>query len=76
MKCKYTNEEKQRIIDRYISGGEASAGILADTNISKSTFYSWLKVYREEQVNSKRKPINIRNLHLLENKVAPVRRDY
>ena len=70
MKCKYTDEEKQKIIDRYISGGEASAGILADTGIPKSTFYSWLKAYKEKQVNSKRKPINIRNFHLLENKVV------
>lgn len=70
MRCKYTDEEKQKIIDRYISGGEASAGILADTGIPKSTFYSWLKAYKENQVNSKRKPINIRNFHLLENKVV------
>lgn len=69
MKCKYTDEEKQEIIDRYISGSEASAGILADTGILKSTFYSWLKAYKEKQVNSKRKPINIRNFHLFENKV-------
>lgn len=70
MKQKYSDEEKQKIIGRYISGGESSANILADTGIPKSTFYSWLKVYREKQVNSKRKPINIRNFHLLENKVV------
>ncbi len=70
MKCKYTNEEKQKILDRYISGGEATADILADTGIPKSTFYSWLKAYREEQENSKQRPINIRNFRLLENKVA------
>ena len=43
----YTQEEKQAVIDRVISG-EPSAHILADTGIPKSTFYSWLRIYREE----------------------------
>lgn len=58
------------IIARYISGKESSASILADTGVPKSTFYNWLNLYREEQKNSKRKTVNIRNFHLLENKVA------
>ena len=44
----YTQEEKQAVIKRVISG-EPSAHILADTGISKSTFYGWLRTYREEQ---------------------------
>lgn len=44
----YTKEEKQAVIDRVISG-EPSAHILADTGIPKSTFYSWLRIYQEEQ---------------------------
>ncbi len=44
----YTQEEKQAVIDRVISG-EPSAHILADTGIPKSTFYSWLRIYQEEQ---------------------------
>ena len=70
MKYKYTNDEKQKILDRYISGGETSVGILADTGIPKSKFYSWLKTYQEKQENSKQRPINIRNFRLLESKVA------
>lgn len=70
MKQRYGDEEKQKIIDRYISDSESYNSIFADTGIPKSTFYSWLKVYREEQANGKRKPVNIRNFHLLENKVA------
>ena len=65
----YTKEEKQAIIDRFMSG-EPSANILADTGIPKSTFYGWLRAYREEQEADKRKTVNIRNFHLLENKVA------
>ena len=44
----YTQEEKQAVIDRVISG-ELSTHILADTGIPKSTFYGWLRAYREEQ---------------------------
>ena len=65
----YTNEEKQAAIDRYISG-EPAASILVDTGIPRSTFYGWLRTYREEQIESKRKTVNIRNFYLLENKVA------
>lgn len=50
--------------------GESSANILAETGIPKSTFYGWLRVYHEEQEADKRKTVNIRNFHLLENKVA------
>lgn len=57
MKRKYSNEEKQKIIDRYISGEESSANILADTEIPKSTFYNWLKQHKLEQERIKRKPI-------------------
>lgn len=70
MNRKYSNNEKQIILNRYLSDGESSATILADTGIPKSTFYSWLKAYKKEQENCNRKLINIRNFHLLENKVA------
>ena len=55
----YTQEEKQAVIARFISG-EPSTSILADTSIPKSTFYSWLRIYREDQELSKRKTVNIR----------------
>ena len=65
----YTQEEKQAVIDRVISG-EPSARILADTGIPKSTFYSWLRIYQEEKNAANRRSVDIRNFHLLENKVA------
>lgn len=65
----YTSEQKQSVIDRFISG-EPSANILADTGIPKSTFYSRLPAYRQEQDAAKRKAVNIRNFNLFENKVA------
>ncbi len=65
----YTQEEKQAVIDRVISS-EQSARILADTDMRKSTFYSWLRIYQEEQNVANRRRVDIRNFHLLENKVA------
>ena len=69
----YTKEEKQTVIDRFMFG-EPSANILDETSIPKSTFYGWLRAYREEQEADKRKAVNIRNYHLLENKVARLER--
>ena len=69
MRKTYTQEQKQSIIDRFISG-ESSARILSDTRIPKSTFYGWLRAYNEEQNIAMRKTVNIRNFNLLENKVA------
>lgn len=69
MKRTYTQEEKQSVIGRFISR-EPSANILADTGITKSTFYGWLRACREKQDAARQKNVNIRNFHLLENKVV------
>lgn len=69
MKNTYTSEQKQTIIERYISGGETYSQISADTGIAKSTFYSWLKKYNVEKETTKKKTVNYRNFMLLENKV-------
>ncbi len=69
MKKTYTKEQKQSIINRFISG-EPAARILSDAGIPKSTFYGWLRAYNEEQSAAKRKTVNIRNYSLLESKVA------
>ena len=69
MKNTYTSEQKQIIIERYISGGETYSQINADIGIAKSTFYSWLKQYNIEKETAKKKAVNYRNFMLLENKV-------
>lgn len=69
MKNTYTSEQKQTIIERYISGGETYSQISADTGIAKSTFYSWLKKYNVEKETTKKKTVNYSNFMLLENKV-------
>lgn len=65
----YTKEERQETIDRFISG-ESAVDILADTGIPKSTFYNWLHIYQEEKKTLNKRTVNIRNFHLLENKVV------
>lgn len=65
----YTPEEKQEAIDRFISG-ESAVAILAEICIPKSTFYNWVRIYQEEQAELNKKTVDIRNFHLLENKVA------
>lgn len=69
MKSKFTNEEKQAILDRYISKSESPASIIKSVGISKSTFYKWLSDYRAEQAEAKRKGLTLRNFNLLEAKV-------
>lgn len=65
----YTKEEQQGAIDRFISG-ESAADILTDTGIPKSTFYNWVHIYQEEKKTLNKRTVNIRNFHLLENKVV------
>ena len=42
MKSKFTHEEKQAILDRYISKSESPTSIIKSAGISKSTFYKRL----------------------------------
>lgn len=69
MKSKFTNEEKQAILERYISKSESPTSIIKSVGISKSTFYKWLPDYRTEQAEAKRKGLTLRNFNLLEAKV-------
>lgn len=69
MKSKFTNEEKQAILERYISKFESPTSIIKSVGISKSTFYKWLSDYRTEQAEAKRKGLTLRNFNLLEAKV-------
>ena len=69
MKSKFTNEEKQTILERYISKSESPTSIIKSVGISKSTFYKWLSDYRTEQAEAKRKGLTLRNFNLLEAKV-------
>ena len=69
MKSKFTHEERQAILDRYISKSESPTSIIKSVGISKSTFYKWLSDYKIEQAEAKRKGLTLRNFNLLEAKV-------
>jgi len=68
MNCKYTESEKQSLIERYLSG-ESALSILEGNSIPRSTLYSWIKFYRDKQLIVKQKAVNLTNFRLLENKV-------
>ena len=67
MNQKYTTEEKNNLILRYLSG-ESVNHIAKSTNIPRSTLYSWIKQHQEQQRNEN-KEVNVRNFRLLENKI-------
>jgi transposase len=69
MKSKFTYEEKQAILNRYILKSESPTSIIESVGISKSTFYKWLSDYRAERAEAKRKGLTLRNFNLLEAKV-------
>lgn len=65
---KYTSEQKQDVISRY-ANGESVSVIVADSQIPRSTIYSWIKANQNSD-NGKKKEVNSRNFHALEKKVA------
>ena len=69
MKSKFTQEEKQAILKRYISRTESVAEIITSAGISKSTFYKWLSDYRQEQEQRGRKNLTAHNFDILESKI-------
>lgn len=69
MKSKFTLEEKQAILERYLSKSESPTSIIKSVGISKSTLYKWLSDYRSAQSESTRKSLTLRNFNLLESKV-------
>ena len=68
MKSKFTHEERQAILDRYISKSESPTSIIKSVGISKSTFYKWISDYKIEQAEAKRKGLTLRNFNLHEAK--------
>ena len=64
----YTKEEKQNLVERYLSG-ERAATIKAESDIPRSTFYAWIKQYRETyQPPPKTRDFNLSNFRALESK--------
>lgn len=64
----YESKEKQAIIARYLNG-EAIASIVSDSGVPRSTIYTWIKQFKDENAQTK-KQISLRYVHDLERKVT------
>lgn len=65
MNQKYSNDEKQTVLNLFQSG-EPVSSIVSVTNIPRSTIYTWLK---QVQNGQSKKEISVKNFRLLENKI-------
>ena len=70
MSKRHSLKEKENAIKRYVKDRESPLTIIKDIGISKSTFYKWLSEYQNEQKQSDRKILTLRNFKLLEAKIA------
>ncbi len=71
MNTNLTQEEKQMLINRYLSG-ESVNTITDDVSIARSTFYSWVKTYKDNL--NKPIAINVREFNGLKRKVGRLNR--
>lgn len=53
---KYTDEQKQEIIECYTNGGSVS-DLVAETQIPRSTIYSWIKENQNNNTSKRKKLI-------------------
>ena len=67
MKSKHSDDEKQAIINRYLSG-EKINHLVQENGIPRSTLYSWIKAYKD-RATKKQPKLTIRAFMDLENKV-------
>ena len=69
MSKRHSLKEKENAIKRYVKDREPPLRIIKEIGISKSTFYKWLSEYQNEQKQSDRKNLTLRNFKLLEAKI-------
>ena len=63
----YSSEEKASAIARYLEGGESVLSISADTGISRSSLYAWIK---EERNTADTVEFSLKNFRIMVNKVS------
>ena len=69
MRTYYTTELKENLVQRYNSG-ESVATIISDTQIPRSTLYSWIRESKESQTLVSPKECTKRQIARLETKIA------
>ena len=72
MKSKLPDNEKQAIINRYLSG-EKISHLVQENGIARSTLYSWIKEYKD-RATKKQPKLTVRAFMDLENKVKRLER--
>ena len=65
MNNKYTEAQKQSVLELFVNGKSVSE-IVTSAGIPRSTIYSWIKASREKK---NKKELSLRNFRYLENKV-------
>lgn len=65
MNKKYTEEQKQAVINQFTDGISVVA-IVSNTGIPRSTVYAWIKIYQTKQ---NKKEVSLKNFRVLEAKV-------
>ena len=63
----YSSEEKASAIARYLEGGESVLSISADTGISRSSLYAWIK---EERNTADTVEFSLKNFRIMVNKIS------
>lgn len=53
MNRKFTQEEKQTLINCYLSGRSVKS-IITDTGIARSTLYSWINAYKKTSAKTQK----------------------
>lgn len=65
---KYTDEQKQEVIEWYVNG-ESVSNIIADSKAPRSTIYSWIKESQNHNTNKKNE-VSLKNFRALEKKIV------
>lgn len=65
MKKSYAPEEKQALIDRYLSNKEPVGKLLASAGVPRSTFYGWLQTPLKERLAFAEQIYGKYNIHMI-----------
>lgn len=73
MRTKFTQEQKQAMVERYFAG-ESAKGIAEDSGVSRSTLYLWINEYKDKagykDISLKKIKTTIQHAEYLEKMVA------
>lgn len=68
MNTKYSEHDKQYLIEKYLSGKSVQT-LCSESGVPRSTLYNWIKKYQEAEKHIGKKEVSQRQITFLENKV-------